>query len=127
MTCFDSLLSETAFTTRRNKESDMYSYGVVLLELITRKMALDLSFPDNMNIVNWALSTLNGTDDVNIIIDPSIRHEIIGSVELEMRRVLKLALQCTASEASDRPSMRSVVAQLTDLRSSVARYGKDIK
>ncbi|KAM0939246.1 putative protein kinase RLK-Pelle-LRR-XI-1 family [Dioscorea sansibarensis] len=118
---------ETAFTTSRSKESDIYSYGVVLLELITRKMALDPSFPDNMNVVNWVPSTLNGSDDVDIIIDPSIRHEITGSAELEMRRVLKLALQCTASEASDRPSMRSVVTQLTDLRSSVGRYGKDIK
>ncbi|KAJ0985042.1 hypothetical protein J5N97_003398 [Dioscorea zingiberensis] len=118
---------ETAFTTRRSKESDVYSYGVVLLELITRKKALDPIFPDNINIVSWVLSTLNGSDDVGIIVDPDIRHEIIGNAELEMKQTLKLALQCTAREASLRPSMRSVVSQLMDLRSSVRKYGKDYK
>ncbi|KAK1290153.1 Receptor-like protein kinase [Acorus calamus] len=43
--------------------------------------------------------------------------EFMGSRDMEeVAKVLSLALRCTAKEAGDRPSMRDVVKQLTDLK-----------
>lgn len=114
-----------AFSTRSTIEFDVYSYGVVLLELITRKMAVDPSFPDNLDIVNWVSSTLNGSNGIETVCDPALMHEVRGTGELEeVRNVLSLALRCTAKEASQRPSMMDVVKELTDARHGVGSLSK---
>ncbi|CAO2172977.1 unnamed protein product [Urochloa humidicola] len=104
-------------------ESDVYSYGVVLLELLTRKLAVDSSFPDNTDIVSWVSAALNGTDKIEAVCDPDLMEELYGTVEMEeMRKVLSLALRCAAREASLRPSMAAVVKELTDARPVASRH-----
>ena len=87
----------------------MYSYGVVLLELLTRRTAADPSFPDGVDIVGWASST----DRPEAVCDPELVDEVFGTSEMEeLRRVLSLALRCTAKEASRRPAMAEVLREL---------------
>lgn len=104
---------ENAFTTLKSKEFDVYSYGVVLLELITRKQALDPFFMEDSNIVEWVRSVWNETEDVGRIADPSLLEEFIGtSILEEVIDVLLVALECTDKKPSKRPTMRDVVNQL---------------
>lgn len=122
------LATETAFTTSKSKESDVYSYGVVLLELITRKKALDPSFPENTHIVRWVSSMLNGTDKIEVVADPDLMHEVVGSMEMEeVFQVLSLAMRCTAEEASERPLMWDVVKELMDIKSKACNFPKQGK
>uniref|UniRef100_A0A0A9F040 Protein kinase domain-containing protein n=1 Tax=Arundo donax TaxID=35708 RepID=A0A0A9F040_ARUDO len=115
---------ELAFSTRSSIQSDVYSYGVVLLELLTRKTAVDPSFPDNMDIVSWVSSTLNGTDQIEAVCDPELMDEVFGTVEMEeVQKVLSVALRCAAKEASQRPSMGDVVKELTDARPAAGAGG----
>lgn len=108
-------LTENAFTTARSKESDVYSYGVVLLELITGRKALDPSFTEETEIVEWVRSVWRSTRDIERIADSRLVDEF---VELEMRvkeqliHVFLVALSCTEKEPSKRPTMRDVVRQL---------------
>ncbi|KAK1362728.1 Protein kinase domain-containing protein [Heracleum sosnowskyi] len=107
---------ENAFTTTKSKESDVYSYGVVLLELLTRKKALDPSFPEGQDIVSWVASRWSNTEEIIGIIDPSLLNEVINSgIKEQVTGVLLVALRCTEKEASKRLSMREVVKQLEDL------------
>ncbi|RZR86186.1 hypothetical protein BHM03_00013332 [Ensete ventricosum] len=120
------LATETAYTTRKSKESDVYSYGVVLLELLTRKKALDSSFPENMDIVNWVTSTLDGNGKIGPVVDQDLLNQVMGTLELEeVHKVLFLAMKCTAKEASRRPSMQNVVRELIDINTLVSKilYG----
>jgi serine/threonine protein kinase len=122
------LLAELAFSTRNSTQTDVYSYGVVVLELITRKMAVDSSFPDNMDIVSWVPHALNGTNQIGVVCDPALMDEVFSTVELEeVQKVLSLALRCTAKEASRRPTMVDVVKQLTDVRSASVPSSKQVK
>ncbi|VAI71359.1 unnamed protein product [Triticum turgidum subsp. durum] len=108
---------ELAFSTRNSIKTDVYSYGVVLLELITGKTAVDPSFPENMDIVGWVPHALNGTEQIGPVCDPALLDEVYSTVEMEeVRKVLRLALRCTANEPSRRPSMVDVVKELTDAR-----------
>ncbi|CAO2202037.1 unnamed protein product [Urochloa humidicola] len=118
---------ELAFSTKSSMESDVYSYGVVLLELLTRKLAVDPSFPDNTDIVGWVSTALNGTDKIEAVCDPDLMEEVYGTVEMEeVRKVLSLALRCTAREASHRPSMAAVVKELTDARPVATAAGRSL-
>uniref|UniRef100_A0ACD5Y6K3 Uncharacterized protein n=1 Tax=Avena sativa TaxID=4498 RepID=A0ACD5Y6K3_AVESA len=119
---------ELAFSTRNGPETDVYSYGVVLLELITRKMAVDTSFPENMDIVSWVPHALNGSDQIGAVCDPALLDEVYGTVEMqEVRKVLSLALRCAAKEAGRRPTMIDVVKELTDVRSASVPSSKQVK
>ncbi|CAL5012764.1 unnamed protein product [Urochloa decumbens] len=118
---------ELAFSTKSSMESDVYSYGVVLLELLTRKMAVDPSFPDNTDIVGWVSAALNGTDKIEAVCDPDLMEEVYGTVEMEeVRKVLSVALRCASREASQRPSMAAVVKELTDARPVATAAGRSL-
>lgn len=118
---------ELAFSTKSSMESDVYSYGVVLLELLTRKTAVDPSFPDNTDIVGWVSAALNGTDKIEAVCDPDLMEEVYGTVEMEeVRKVLSLALRCAAREASQRPPMAAVVKELTDTRPAAGAGGRSL-
>ncbi|OVA04439.1 Protein kinase domain [Macleaya cordata] len=112
---------ETAFTTTTTmakiKKRDVYSYGVVLLELITRKKALDPSFPEDTNIAKWVFSTWNSNKAIEDIVDPSLVDEFVDSaVMVEVIKVMLVALRCTSKDPSHRRTMRDVVKQLKDAK-----------
>ena len=116
-----TILTENAFTTTKSKESDVYSYGVVMLELITRKKPLldpSRSFNDGEgeeDLVSWVRSVWNEAEEIKDAVDPGLLAEVIDSSVMEQAtNVLLVALRCTAKEPSKRPSMRDVVKQLTD-------------
>ncbi|XP_042472101.1 receptor-like protein kinase [Zingiber officinale] len=110
---------EATYMTRTSKESDVYSYGVVLLELITRKMVIDPSFYENMGIVGWVTSTLDSTSKIEVVIDEDLANEVPGTSESkEVNKVLSLAMRCVAArKASMQPSMQNAVKELQDIKS----------
>ena len=114
------MLTETAFAATKSKESDVYSYGIVLLELITRKKVLDRSLYGETEIVCWVRSVWTETEEIEKIVDPRLLDEFIDSSVMEqVIEVLSLALRCTEKEVSKRPSMKEVVKLLTRSSSSI--------
>ena len=103
-------MTETAFTATSRMESDVYSYGVVLLELITRKRAVDPSFTEETDIVSWVRSLWSNTAEINEIVDLSRQRELLGStVKEQVVDVLLVALRCTEKDPNKRPKMTDVV------------------
>ncbi|TYI04306.1 hypothetical protein ES332_A10G008200v1 [Gossypium tomentosum] len=110
---------ENAFRTTWSKEADVYSYGVVLLELITGKRALDPSFMGETDIVGWVRSVLSGEIETEIerIVDSRIVDELMEwEVREQVINVVLVALRCTEKEPSRRPAMRDVVRQLLNTK-----------
>ncbi|XP_062188489.1 LRR receptor-like serine/threonine-protein kinase RPK2 [Phragmites australis] len=112
---FGYVAPEYAMTCRVSDKADVYSYGVVLLELISDKKALDPSFSpygNGFNIVTWA---------VRLIQRGRVREFFIEGLwdkapHDDLVEFLNLAVQCTGESLSSRPTMKHVVRRLRELR-----------
>jgi hypothetical protein len=84
----------------------VYSFGIVLLVLITGQPAIiTISATENTNIALWARNRLS-EGDIDSVTDPAVREDCdINSVW----KVAELALRCMERRALDRPTMGEVV------------------
>lgn len=100
--------AEYAYTLRVNEKSDIYSFGVVILELVTGRPPNDPEFGDK-DLAKWVYTAVDrrGLDQV---IDPKLGSEY----KEEIYRVLDVGLLCTSSLPMNRPSMRRVVKLLQE-------------
>uniref|UniRef100_A0A0D9VLR7 non-specific serine/threonine protein kinase n=1 Tax=Leersia perrieri TaxID=77586 RepID=A0A0D9VLR7_9ORYZ len=96
---------EYARTSRLNEKSDVYSYGIVLLELLTGKRPVD----NECNLHHLILSKA-ADNTVMEMVDPDIADTCkdLG----EVKKVFQLALLCSKRQPSDRPTMHEVVRVL---------------
>ncbi|KAJ3692293.1 hypothetical protein LUZ60_012643 [Juncus effusus] len=103
---------EYAYTLKVNEKSDIYSFGVVILELVTGKNPVDLEF-ESKDLVKWVSAKIeqNGLD---LVFDSKIEEKF----KEEMEKVLKIGLLCTSCLPINRPSMRRVVKMLREVCAS---------
>lgn len=87
----------------------MFSFGVVLLEMITGQPAI-LRNEDRTRIADWVDSTVkNG--DIKQVIDPRFR----GKYDVNaVWKAVELALACASRISSNRPTMNIVVMELKE-------------
>lgn len=97
------------------EKSDVYSYGVVLLEIITGKKPVDPSFPEGQHVVQWVRDHLKSKKDPVDIIDQKLQGLPDTQIQ-EMLQALGIALLCTSNRPDDRPAMKDVVALLKEIK-----------
>ncbi|XP_068483678.1 receptor-like serine/threonine-protein kinase ALE2 isoform X21 [Phaseolus vulgaris] len=110
MGTFGYVAPEYAMTGHLLVKSDVYSYGVVLLELLTGRKPVDMSrSPGQENLVAWARPLLSSEEGVKAIIDPSLGPDVPSD---SVAKVAAIASMCVQPEVSDRPFMGEVVQAL---------------
>ncbi|XP_052211476.1 MDIS1-interacting receptor like kinase 1 [Diospyros lotus] len=105
---------EYGYTLKVDEKSDIYSYGVVLMELLTGKRPLDPEFGESVDIVEWIRMKIRDNRSLEEAIDPNVGN--CKHVQEEMLLVLQIALLCTAKLPKDRPSMRDVITMLGEAK-----------
>ncbi|XP_043689261.1 receptor-like protein kinase BRI1-like 3 [Telopea speciosissima] len=99
---------------RCTTKGDVYSYGVILLELISGKRPIDpLEFGDDNNLVGWA-KQLQREKRISDIIDTMLLEQM--SSEAEIYQYLKIAFECLDDRPFRRPTMIQVMAMFKELQ-----------
>ncbi|KAE9460738.1 hypothetical protein C3L33_07341, partial [Rhododendron williamsianum] len=101
---------EYAMTGHLLVKSDVYSYGVVLLELLSGRKPVDMSqSPGQENLVTWARPLLTCREGLAQLVDPSLA----GNFDFDdMAKVAAIASMCVHPEVTHRPFMGEVVQAL---------------
>lgn len=98
------------------EKSDVYSYGVVLLELITGKEPTDNQIPGGIHITTWINRELREKKkDFTTILDQQLLMRSSTQIQ-EMFQVLGVALLCVHSCPEERPTMKDVTVMLKEIR-----------
>ncbi|KAK9950978.1 hypothetical protein M0R45_006441 [Rubus argutus] len=131
---FGYLAPEYAVTGRVTTKVDVFSFGVILMELITGRKALDESQPEeSMHLVTWFRRIFINKDSFRKAIDPTI--DLDEGTLASVSTVAELAGHCCAREPYQRPDMSHAVNVLSSLvelwkpsdQSSEDIYGIDLE
>ncbi|KAL8044714.1 hypothetical protein ABFX02_08G063500 [Erythranthe guttata] len=114
-------------TQHLSAKSDVFSFGVVLLEIVSGREPLNVHRPRNeWSLVEWAKIHIRNSK-VEEIVDPTIK----GGYHAEaMWRVVEVALACTETYSAYRPCMANIVRELEDafiIENNASEYMKSIE
>ncbi|XP_076920789.1 putative serine/threonine-protein kinase PBL7 [Bidens hawaiensis] len=99
-------------TGRLTRKSDVYAFGVVLLEVLCRKQAVDRSIDEEQwNLAEWAQDSIK-VGRLKEIVDSNIRERMSPKC---LKEFALLAIQCLHSRPKQRPTMGEVVVGLESI------------
>ncbi|KAL8201433.1 hypothetical protein R6Q57_012772 [Mikania cordata] len=109
MGTFGYVAPEYANTGMLNEKSDIYSFGVLLLEAVTGRDPVDYNRVANeVNLVEW-LKMMVGNRRAEEVVDPNLDPKPSTHA---LKRALLVALRCVDPDSGKRPKMSQVVRML---------------
>ncbi|CAA7036745.1 unnamed protein product [Microthlaspi erraticum] len=96
-------------TGRLAEMSDVYSFGIVLLEIITNQRVIDQT-REKSHITEWTAFMLN-RGDITRIMDPNLQGDYNSR---SVWRALEVAMLCANPMSEKRPSMSQVIIELKE-------------
>nr|KYP65106.1 LRR receptor-like serine/threonine-protein kinase RCH1 [Cajanus cajan] len=109
---------EYAYTMKVTEKCDIYSFGVVLLELVTGRSPVQ-PLEQGGDLVTCVRRAIQASVPTSELFDKRLNLSAQKTVE-EMSLILKIALFCTSTSPLNRPTMREVIAMLIDAREYVS-------
>ncbi|CAN6218876.1 unnamed protein product, partial [Urochloa humidicola] len=115
---------ECAYSLKATERSDVYSMGIVLMELVTGLLPTDKTFSGDMDMVRWVQSRMDAPLPAREqVFDPALK-PLVPREESSMAEVLEVALRCTRTAPGERPTARQVSDLLLHVSLDYYRAGE---
>lgn len=109
---------EASKMTKPSQKWDVYSFGLVMLEMVTGKSPVIMQTNSSeTDLVMWIASACERNKPVWYVLDPVLARD--RDMEESMVQVIKIGLACVHKIPDKRPFMRSVFLSFEKLASSI--------
>nr|GMD57494.1 probable LRR receptor-like serine/threonine-protein kinase At3g47570 [Ipomoea batatas] len=109
---------EYAFGSRPSKAGDVYSLGILILEMLAGKRPTDELFKDGLNLHGYAKFAL--PDRGMEIVDPKIVQERDDNFQMCLVSMITIGVACSVESPADRMNIHDVVSELNKAKKSLA-------
>jgi len=122
------ILQSTA-SGANSTEGDVYSYGIIILEMLTGKRPTDEMFTNGLNLHKFVEKSI--PQNMGEVLDPcivpcleygdmddNVEHEHDGTTGVKscIMHLFKLGLSCSVETPKDRPNMHDVYAEVITIK-----------
>ncbi|XP_044964770.1 probable serine/threonine-protein kinase At1g01540 [Hordeum vulgare subsp. vulgare] len=109
MGTFGYVAPEYAGTGMLNETSDVYSFGILIMEIISGRVPVDYNRPPGeVHLVDW-LKTMVSTRNSEGVVDPKMHQKPASRA---VKKALLVALRCVDPDASKRPKIGHIIHML---------------
>lgn len=127
ISCFNDMNAEYGWGEKPSVAGDVYSFGILLLQLFSGKSPTDDSFTGGLSLTKWVQSAIS--DKIVKVIDPQLLSLICESELSEgpnpqldcVTEVLGIGLSCTTDFADGRLHMKDVVGKIQAVRDTLLK------
>lgn len=113
--------AEYGFGSMTSTKGDVYSFGTLVLEMVTRKRPTDDMFGGGLSLHRWVKNHYHGM--VEKVVDSSLVRaakdqlpEVMKMWEVAIGELIELGLLCTQESPSTRPTMLDAADDLDRLK-----------
>lgn len=96
-------------------QCDVYSYGIMLMEVLTRTKPTDEQLVGDGSLKHWVRDSL--AHSVTQVVDENLLKPEDGQMKLQcVSSIMELALSCAADSPEERPNIKDVLVALSKIK-----------
>jgi len=125
-------ISEYGMDSQLSTEGDMYSFGILLLEMFTGRRPADEMFKDGHNLHNYVKiafpnnileivdATLFSEENDHLAVTTEIASDLHPNVERCLSSLFNIGLSCSVESPRERINIKAVLAELDIISKALA-------